>query len=135
MELQFLLLNDFNLVIPLEEMQRYADQLLVYWDNKQKGVIGVGPDSKVMTTTAAPSSGLDNHQQQGKQKKEDERVTSGSGEKRKRDVSASNSPVDGVKSEQDGNRAGPIGNEGPDVVMQDGKEPVVENQQAVEEVS
>ncbi|UZJ56034.1 hypothetical protein CBS101457_005354 [Exobasidium rhododendri] len=30
LELQFLLLNDFDLVIPLEEMQRYADQLLVY---------------------------------------------------------------------------------------------------------
>lgn len=30
LELQFLLLNDFSLVIPLEEMQRYADQLLVY---------------------------------------------------------------------------------------------------------
>lgn len=30
LELQFLLLNDFKLVIPLEEMQRYADQLLVY---------------------------------------------------------------------------------------------------------
>lgn len=30
LELQFLLLNDFNLMIPLEEMQRYANQLLVY---------------------------------------------------------------------------------------------------------
>jgi hypothetical protein len=30
LELQFLLLNDFSLVIPLEEMQRYADQLLIY---------------------------------------------------------------------------------------------------------
>ncbi|KAG8909390.1 Exocyst complex component S3 [Tulasnella sp. 418] len=28
--LQFLLLNDFRLVIPLEELQRYADQLLLY---------------------------------------------------------------------------------------------------------
>ncbi|PWN38247.1 cyclin-related 2, partial [Meira miltonrushii] len=28
LELQFLLLNDFNLMIPLEEMQRYANQLL-----------------------------------------------------------------------------------------------------------
>ncbi len=36
LELQFLLLNDFRLVIPLEEMQKYADQLLVYWDGKQK---------------------------------------------------------------------------------------------------
>lgn len=30
LELQFLLLNDFRLTIPLEEMQRYADQLLAY---------------------------------------------------------------------------------------------------------
>lgn len=30
LELQFLLLNDFNLMIPLEEMQKYANQLLVY---------------------------------------------------------------------------------------------------------
>lgn len=30
LELQFLLLNDFRLTIPLEEMQRYADQLLMY---------------------------------------------------------------------------------------------------------
>lgn len=30
LELQFLLLNDFNLMIPLEEMQHYANQLLFY---------------------------------------------------------------------------------------------------------
>ena len=30
LELQFLLLNDFKLMISLEEMQRYADQLLLY---------------------------------------------------------------------------------------------------------
>jgi len=30
LELQFLLLNDFRLVIPVEEMQRYADQLFLY---------------------------------------------------------------------------------------------------------
>ncbi|CBQ73106.1 related to PCL6-cyclin like protein interacting with Pho85p [Sporisorium reilianum SRZ2] len=30
LELQFLLLNDFRLTIPLDEMQRYADQLLMY---------------------------------------------------------------------------------------------------------
>ena len=34
LELQFLLLNDFNLVIPLDEMQRYADQLLAYGQGK-----------------------------------------------------------------------------------------------------
>lgn len=33
LELQFLLLNDFNLTIPLEEMQRYGDQLLLYSRN------------------------------------------------------------------------------------------------------
>lgn len=39
LELQFLLINDFRLVIPLEEMQRYADQLLMYWDGA-KGTSG-----------------------------------------------------------------------------------------------
>lgn len=33
LELQFLLLNDFSLAIPLEEMQRYGDQLLLYSQN------------------------------------------------------------------------------------------------------
>ncbi|KAI5450820.1 cyclin-like protein interacting with PHO85 [Naganishia albida] len=42
LELQFLLLNDFNLVIPLDEMQRYADQLLAY--GQGKGMVGnTGP--------------------------------------------------------------------------------------------
>lgn len=31
LELQFLLLNDFRLVIPLDELQRYADQLILFW--------------------------------------------------------------------------------------------------------
>lgn len=30
LELQFLLLNDFRLVIPKDEMQRYAEQLLLF---------------------------------------------------------------------------------------------------------
>jgi hypothetical protein len=34
LELQFLLLNDFNLVISMDEMQRYADQLLFYGQGK-----------------------------------------------------------------------------------------------------
>ncbi|KAL9933691.1 hypothetical protein V8E36_007349 [Tilletia maclaganii] len=36
LELQFLLLNDFHLVIPLDELQRYADQLLVYGKGQQQ---------------------------------------------------------------------------------------------------
>ena len=35
LELQFLLLNDFRLVIPYDEMQRYANRLLAYWENKE----------------------------------------------------------------------------------------------------
>lgn len=31
LELQFLLLNDFRLVIPVDELQRYADQLILFW--------------------------------------------------------------------------------------------------------
>ncbi|KAK0555856.1 cyclin-like protein interacting with PHO85 [Tilletia horrida] len=36
LELQFLLLNDFHMVIPLEELQRYADQLLIYGRGQQQ---------------------------------------------------------------------------------------------------
>jgi hypothetical protein len=35
LELQFLLLNDFRLVIPPDEMQRYGDRLLGYWEGVQ----------------------------------------------------------------------------------------------------
>ncbi|ORX36329.1 cyclin-domain-containing protein [Kockovaella imperatae] len=35
LELQFLLLNDFRLVIPIEEMQRYGDRLLGYWEGRE----------------------------------------------------------------------------------------------------
>lgn len=35
LELQFLLLNDFRLVIPTDEMQRYGNRLLGYWENKE----------------------------------------------------------------------------------------------------
>lgn len=38
LELQFLLLNDFRLTIPLEEMQRYADQLLMYGNGRPEMV-------------------------------------------------------------------------------------------------
>ncbi|KAK4056110.1 cyclin-like protein interacting with PHO85 [Microbotryomycetes sp. JL221] len=31
LELQFLLLNDFRLVVPVDELQRYADQLILFW--------------------------------------------------------------------------------------------------------
>lgn len=34
LEFQFLLLNDFRLLIPLEDLQRYADQLLVFWEHE-----------------------------------------------------------------------------------------------------
>lgn len=35
LELQFLLLTDFRLMIPLEELQRYADLLLGFWKKEQ----------------------------------------------------------------------------------------------------
>ncbi|SNX84444.1 related to PCL6 - cyclin like protein interacting with Pho85p [Melanopsichium pennsylvanicum] len=47
LELQFLLLNDFRLTIPLEEMQRYADQLLMYARGR--------PDMAQMTREMAPA--------------------------------------------------------------------------------
>ena len=39
LELQFLLLNDFRLKIPVDELQRYADQLILYWVGRN----GEGP--------------------------------------------------------------------------------------------
>lgn len=36
LELQFLLLTDFKLMIPLEELQRYADLLLGFWKKEQE---------------------------------------------------------------------------------------------------
>ena len=47
LELQFLLLNDFRLTIPLEEMQRYADQLLMYASGR--------PEMVKMTKELAPA--------------------------------------------------------------------------------
>jgi hypothetical protein len=35
LELQFLLLNNFTLMIPPEEMQKYGDRLLVYWQSNE----------------------------------------------------------------------------------------------------
>lgn len=35
LELQFLLLNDFRLAIPIEEMQRYGDRLVAYSESRQ----------------------------------------------------------------------------------------------------
>ncbi|GAA5993719.1 hypothetical protein JCM11641_000857 [Rhodosporidiobolus odoratus] len=36
LELQFLLLNDFRLKIPTDELQRYADQLILYWVGRDR---------------------------------------------------------------------------------------------------
>ncbi|PWN21894.1 cyclin-domain-containing protein [Microstroma glucosiphilum] len=51
LELQFLLLNDFHLVIPLDELQRYADQLLVY--GAEGGVLAPSRVKDVDSNTAA----------------------------------------------------------------------------------
>ncbi|GMK59082.1 hypothetical protein CspeluHIS016_0700970 [Cutaneotrichosporon spelunceum] len=42
LELQFLLLNNFTLMIPPEEMQRYGDRLLAYWQGREEDA-GVSP--------------------------------------------------------------------------------------------
>ena len=34
LEFQFLLMNDFRLLIPLPDLQRYADQLLLFWEHE-----------------------------------------------------------------------------------------------------
>lgn len=43
LELQFLLLNDFRLVIPPDEMQRYGDRLLGYWESREAEVAAAPP--------------------------------------------------------------------------------------------
>lgn len=44
LELQFLLLNNFTLMIPPEEMQRYGDRLLAYWQGREEDA-GVTPEA------------------------------------------------------------------------------------------
>lgn len=39
LEIQFLLLNDFRLMISLEELQRYGDQLLKYWSTEMSPLV------------------------------------------------------------------------------------------------
>ncbi|SPO25673.1 related to PCL6 - cyclin like protein interacting with Pho85p [Ustilago trichophora] len=68
LELQFLLLNDFRLTIPLEEMQRYADQLLMYASGRPDMVkmtkevsggivVPRGEGSRVGSSASASASG------------------------------------------------------------------------------
>lgn len=40
LELQFLLLNNFTLMIPPEEMQKYGDRLLAYWQTREQEASG-----------------------------------------------------------------------------------------------
>ena len=59
LELQFLLLNDFRLVIPPDEMQRYGDRLLSYWEGReaqdaQDEAVETVPTAA--TTSEAPAS-------------------------------------------------------------------------------
>lgn len=59
LELQFLLLNDFRLVISAEEMQRYAEQLIVFSESSSSG--GLSPpqppsQESQPRPSAAPSS-------------------------------------------------------------------------------
>lgn len=64
LELQFLLLNDFSLVIPLEEMQRYADQLLVYGGGSPP------PAALASAATATPSTFVASPRQQQQQQQQ-----------------------------------------------------------------
>ncbi|KAJ3857200.1 cyclin-domain-containing protein [Lentinula lateritia] len=61
LELQFLLLNNFNLVIPKDEMQRYAEQLILFSSNKSPspGVSfssSITPRPTATSATAPPQS-------------------------------------------------------------------------------
>lgn len=50
LELQFLLLNDFRLVILPDEMQRYGDRLLSYWEAREEVT-----EAEVQAATVQPS--------------------------------------------------------------------------------
>ena len=57
LELQFLLLNDFRLVIPVDELQRYADQLILFWIGRNGSTSSSSsnpPHPHPSTTTAHP---------------------------------------------------------------------------------
>ena len=56
LELQFLLLNDFRLTIPLEEMQRYADQLLMYASGRPEMAKITKTVSSSVTSSSSTSS-------------------------------------------------------------------------------
>ncbi|KAF8826375.1 cyclin-domain-containing protein [Lentinula edodes] len=55
LELQFLLLNNFNLVIPKDEMQRYAEQLILFSSNKSPS-LGVSSSSSSITPRPTATS-------------------------------------------------------------------------------
>lgn len=58
LELQFLLLNDFRLVIPPDEMQRYGDRLLGYWESREAEERGVAsPRQDKMEVDPAEANG------------------------------------------------------------------------------
>ncbi|ORY27494.1 cyclin-domain-containing protein [Naematelia encephala] len=61
LELQFLLLNDFRLVIPPDEMQRYGDRLLGYWEGRENevGVEAVVVPPPQAAPTIKPSQALE----------------------------------------------------------------------------
>ncbi|KAL0575904.1 cyclin-like protein interacting with PHO85 [Marasmius crinis-equi] len=52
LELQFLLLNDFNLVIPTDEMQRYAEQLILFSSSP------TGSPNGIKSAAAMPTIGI-----------------------------------------------------------------------------
>lgn len=55
LELQFLLLNDFRLVISSEEMQRYAEQLILF--SRSSGMMGGAVDGQDHTACSSGANG------------------------------------------------------------------------------
>lgn len=59
LELQFLLLNNFTLMIPPEEMQSYGDRLLAYWQGREEAAPAPGTSTTAGGGRgAAPASSL-----------------------------------------------------------------------------
>ncbi|KAL1409533.1 cyclin-like protein interacting with PHO85 [Vanrija albida] len=88
LELQFLLLNNFTLMIPPEEMQRYGDRLLAYWQGREHeaGVDSILPGDEHRARQA--------EREHREKERERERVRHRSKERRESERQSTHTPMD-----------------------------------------
>ncbi|WOO79538.1 PHO85 cyclin-7 [Vanrija pseudolonga] len=90
LELQFLLLNNFTLMIPPEEMQRYGDRLLAYWQGREHeaGVDSVLPGEEHRARQA------EREHRERERERERERMRHQSKERRENERASTHTPMD-----------------------------------------